>query len=669
MLHKSPDYAFYDLSSSHFVTNLISESVVLHMGTVMIYVKTFLGLMFLSHATFASLGPQTHHGTGQYYANAPCPYDQSTLPAQVLSRSERIRDEAASINARLETARRRVGEIESDRVFSACRSSVNAIIRKACGGDSSEARGEQGVDMFEDHMRGTLLISRNLNYFDSYQVVYQGIMTSKMNMDRAVAGTCPCGYDVVTASCSLCPDEIAVGDWDDGSWDDDKAVGGVDVRPDTPIVPPASSSCFDFAKNDGVIDSQICFSTNETNNGIKQNCRSCLRPSGAYMRGLYPTKFKEYFELQQEVARLERDHRSAVAKAACVETHIDNAPSTGPSADAYRRCIQEADPVSTAADYCLFCDESGRTPQRDRGFDLNRWGPSLLTAGAWILGGVYANNQINRTREGNWEAGYPSDDRQPVVMTNYVMNGFGQVVNSLQSAGAFGCAPSAGVNGQGQVSTGNGIGGMLSGLFGGNANVQVGGAMGYPGGMLGGQGQISGGVFNGNPNAGPWASGNLNGSIDAQRAAIAQAQANLEILQRQNQQRIEGLNALASLQVTLQGLEQQNASTNQQIAEIQAQANGIYAGLNANGGLGGAGYGQGQTGAGLRIGLDVSGYAGLNGGFYGGGAPGTQFPPTSPQYNGPGSGIPNNTGSNNPGGYNPGSGSPNSGLAVPSLGL
>jgi hypothetical protein len=642
------------------VTNLLREEQYQALGIDMVNLKYFLGFIFACNYSYAqTTGAETNFGTGQYYANAGCPYDQSTLPAAVLSRSERLKNEATDINSRLELAKRKLGEIDDDRAFSRCQSSVNQIIKKACGGDSNEGRGESAVDDFEDHMRGVNMLMSQLNYARTYEVAYQGIMTSKMLNVRNIAGG---GGETLV-------DDIYPGYLDEDT-PDDKAI---DVEPDSPVVPSGPDSCFNnYALGNGMIDPKICFSTNEKNKSVKDNCKGCLKPNGLYPRGLYPEKFKEYFDIQQEVAQLQKDHKSAMAKATCVEKHIDNAPKTGPDAGAYRRCIMTADPSATAADYCLFCDDAGQAEKKQKGFDLDRWGPSLLTAGAWIVGGLYANNQVKKTREGNWEAGYPSDDRQPVVMTNYVMNGFGQVVNSLQSAGAFGCSPSAGVNGQGQTVTTNGIGGFLQGIFSGNANVQVGGANGYPGSMLGGNGTLSGGVFGGNQNAGPWTSGNLNGSIAAQQQAIAQSQANLELLQRQNQQRMDSLNALANLQVTLQGLEAQNARTNEQIAQIQAQANSIYSGLGVNGGAGAGIGGNGQTGAGIRIGLDVSGYAGLNGGLNGGiysGAPGTNYPPINNGYTGPGYQIPNNSGSNNNNYYNGGSGNTGSGLAVPSLGL
>ncbi len=634
--------------------------------------------MFLSQVSLAQTGPETLHGTGLSYANAACPYPQTTIPAQVLSRRDRILDEATNIQAKYETAKRQADEIGKDRLFKACQLSVNAIIRKACGGDENASEGQRGVLDFEDHMRGVeLLTSHRLIYSETYNIVYNGIMSSQMTMDRAVAGSCPCGYDISIQSCKVCPEgsdntsategEMAPGDWTSETWDD-KAVDNVDLRPDTPVVP--TSSCFDFAKLDGIIDDKICDVTNESNPKIKKNCVSCLRTSSAYPRGIYPTKFKEYYDLQQDLATLKGEYERAIAKAACVETHIDNAPEKGLNAEDYSRCIKNADPLATAADFCLFCDEAGQTAKRDWGLSFNRWAPPLFTAGAWLLGGLVAKNQVEVTRDTNTKLGYPSDPRQPVILANYVMNGFGQVVNSLQAAGAFGCAPSAGVNGQGQVVIG-GIGAALGSIFGGNQGIQIGGANGYPAGYINGQATLSGGVFNGNPGAGPWTSGNLNGSIDAQRAAIAQAQANLEILQRQNQQRVEGLNALASLQVSLQGLEAQNARTNQQMAEIQAQANSIYAGLNANGGVNGNIYGNGQTAAGVRLGFDVSAYGGLNAGgaAYAGGVPLTQFPPTQQQYNGPGYTLPNNSGSYDNSYYNSNYNTPNSGLAVPSLGI
>lgn len=614
-------------------------------------IKIVFGLLVFCHQVFAqNVGPTSHFGTGQQYANAPCPYQQSGLPNSVIKRSERLKNLALDINARLASAQGKLDAFADDKVFAACRQSVNHIIKKACGGDSSELRGEEAVDQFEDHMRGSLYISRNTNYLRTYQVVTQGIQTSKMYDQKRM---------LADASGSDIGADDALMTWDDEELDD---KGG-----DSPIVTtPSAPSCYEYTLNDGIIDHKICFSTGETNSKIKQNCKNCLKPNGTYPRGVYPEKFKEYYDLQQEVAQLKRDYQMAQAKALCVDRHIDGATSA-PDSDAFRTCILTADPMATAADYCLYCDDAGRAETKKKGFDLERWGPSLLTAGLWIAGGLYANKEMKETRQGNWEAGYPSDDRSPWVMTNYVMNGAGAVVNSLQAAGAFGCSPSSGVSGQGQTVASGNIMDYVQGIFSGNANVGVGGALGYPGSMLGGgQGSISGGIFGGNPTAGPWgASGGIN--IEAERARIAQEQANLDALIRQNQQNQASLEALAQLQATLVGLEQQNIRTQQDMAAVRAQAAAIYGNLNSGYGYGNGGAGAGLNG-GLRIGFDVQGWGGVGAG-YGGGAPGTGYPPYGqPPYNGPG-GIPNYSDYNGGGSgddYNDG---PDSGLGVPGLGL
>ncbi len=646
----------------------------------MIYFKTLMMVALLSPMTYAdepgplygetaAPTPTSHYGTGEYYANAPCPYPQKTLPNQVLSRSERIKQQADTINAKLAVAKRRAGEIEKDRLFSKCRRAVNGIIRKACGG-GNEGRAEEGVDYYEDHMRGALTyFSKNLNYLETYQVVSEG-MSIDVNMDRMIAGV----YEPV-------------------------------VEDNNDYTEAPRSSCYDYALNGGVVNNQICFSTDESSGRVKQLCKTCLKPSGAFPQGVYPAKYKEYYNLQQEVAELERDQRSALAKAVCVEAHVDNAPSSGPSAEAYRRCILEADPTSTAADYCLFCDDAGKTAKK-AGFDFNRWGPSLLTAGLLGLGGALAYNQVKKTRKGNWEAGYPSDDRGPVVMATYVAQaGVPLMVNSLQSAGAFGCPSGAGASGQGQVVT-SGIQGILGKIFGGNQHTPVGGAMGYPGGMISGSvnGSLSGGAFDNNPNAGPWTSGNLSGSIEARREALRIAEENAERLRRRNQQDAESLNALASLEASIRRFEEQNARTNQDLANARAQASNIAARIGGGGYI--DAYGRSQTGAGgsgignLRVGLDISGWAGVNGNagvhsgrgpfpnsgsnwnnsphygidnydYYNSGAPGTRFPPRPNRYDGPGQRLPNYSRSGR--GYQgSGSGSnqgPSSTLAVPSIGM
>lgn len=607
----------------------------------MIYVKAILGLIFLSHASFASLGPQSHHGTGQAYANAPCPYNQSTLPPQVLSRSERLKNEAADMAVEIARLQDDVETISKDEPFPACKKAVNETIMKVCGANN-EGLGNEAIDSAEDHMRGVALFARNANYLDSYMVVYQGIMTSKMTTDRQVASGCPCGYsDDGCLPCDTAP-------IDDGGWVEEPTT----PRTDGPLV-PNSGSCFDrYALNNGVINHRICDDANHPSGNTKTNCRPCLRPSGRYPRGLYPTKFKEYFDMQQRLAELEDSYKMAVAKAACTEKHIDNAPETGPNAESFRRCIQLAHPRATAADFCLFCDETGTT-QRAKSFDLNRWGPSLVT-GIGLAGlGIWANSNVRKSMDGNNDAGYPADTRAGI----YTAQNFGSfaipmMVNSLQSAGAFGCAQTAGgANGQGQVSFTNNMGNFISQLFGANAGVQVNGALGYPPGYVSGQADISGGVFNGNPHAGPWTGANISGSLQAEQAALQQAQANYAQAARESQQRIEALNALNNIQLTIDGMVKQNQNNNLQISELQRQAAALAAqtGLGAFGGGAGGQLG-GQTGAGVRLGFDLSAYGGINAGgngsIYSGGTPLTQFPPYPQQYNGPGYGIPNDSGSN-----------------------
>ncbi len=616
----------------------------------------------------APAGPQTQHGTGQYYANAACPYQQSTLPASVIQRAERIKNYASEINQKLQLATRRRENIQNERLFSTCRTAVNRIIRKACGG-GSEAKGEAAIDDFEDHMRGVndgfdFMSSSLLNYTQTHEFYYNAITTSELSSDRMVASGEGDDPGVTNGFEALDPETLDPkgGDDNDGGTDDDDGGGG-------------RNSCSSYKVPGGAINNQICFNAGEKNSDVKQYCKDCLKPSGGYPRGLYPEKFEEYFNLEQDIARLEREYRDALGKAQCVETHIDNAPESGPDAGAFQRCIMAADPEATTADYCLYCDSSGGAAQQERkGFDLNRWGPSLLTGALWLGGGIYANNQAKKTREGNWEAGYPSDDRSPWVMSSYVMNGFGAVTNQLQAAGAFGCSPSAGLNGQGQTNANVGIGGFLQGLFGGNSNVQVGGANGYPPGWTGGaQGNLSGGIFGGNPTAGPWgAQGGVGGgiNIEAERQRIAQQQAALDAAIQQNNQNQINLNALAQLQTTISGLDAENARLAQQRAALMAQAQGIYSNLNTSsaGGGYGNGYGQTGTGAGLRIGLDVSGWGGIGAGMSGGysGAPGTGYPPMP--YNNGYPGLPNNSGNNYNGNGNPGSGS-STDLAVPGLGI
>lgn len=600
----------------------------------------------------APVGPQTHAGTGLLYANAACPFRQTTIPNQVILRAERLRNAAVEIDKQLQLKIKRQDEIRNGDLFAGCEKYVNKAIENACS-EGKRALGRRWISKFEDHMLGesnsynpfadedeleideSFPSSKNTNYLIEYMYALNFFRSSSPNVDRTLAG------------------------------------GG-------PIIPPApvvvleeeETGCNKFKRANGRIDSALCYAAGSESPKSQDKCEFCLKPQGGYPNGIWPTLFVDNFILGQEIAILQGQYTVAIGKAECVTRFIDNAPATGPDSAGFQNCIKIVDPLATAADFCLFCDEVGLATVEKRPFEWGRWLPSILTAGLWIAGGIYANNQMEETREGNWEAGYPSDDRSPWVMSSYIGLGANSVINSLQAAGAFGCAPGVGVGGAPLTAT-LGVGGMVQGFMGaGGPMVQTGGALGYDPSITGQlTGNLNGGLF---PNAqlGGYAGAgvnvdqaryNLQNQIDAANAAILR-----------NQQGQAQLDQYMQVQAAYNQARQQEEALRYQ---LQNQAQGLAPYINTGAiGVGGAGVGfpgvglngLGTTGAGLRIGLDVNGWAGVgagvNGNLYGSGAPGTAFPPYPVNNNG----MPN--GSWNDDYYDDGNSSPGSIMGLPGVG-
>lgn len=567
------------------------------------------------------------YGTGLSQAYPPCPYPQNTIADMVTKKSERFENALSSVKRKLKSARNKLDKYAKDPGYLACQKSVNQMIKLACGG-GNVIKGNRAISDFEDHMRGSMYISTVPNYTKTYEFLAKNLLPN--NLDRIPAGDATIDEDVQPDP-FLNDKDVTGGDYDGG---------GITIN----------ESCVDsYGRGDGMIDTEMCDAgvskvknPSENLGKMYKNCRACLSPTGSFRRGLYPQRFREIYDLQQEIASLESAEEIAKAKVACAQEFIDDGRE---NISGFKSCVMDADPDATVADYCLTCDENGK--EKKSGVEWSKWLPGLVSAGLWTAGGIFAYNQMEKTRQGNWEAGYPSDDRQPWVMTNYVMNGANNVMNTFKASGAFGCSQGGGLNGMG------GYAGMyqpgMMGQFGGSPYMNMGGALGYNPQMMAGMNpgmMMGGGLYMNNPMAGPWGMQGSAGMNPQMQMAYYQNQ--MQMLQYQIQQ---GQQNMATLQAV--------AQLDAQMAQIQAQRQQLFMsnpGMMGYNGMGYNGYNTGIFGN-IQANFGITGWGGV-------GSPGYTIPgmggSITPPYVGP-------TGTNN--NYVPTTPSTGTGSAVPSLGL
>ncbi|MCO5114544.1 MAG: hypothetical protein M9899_10290 [Bdellovibrionaceae bacterium] len=491
----------------------------------------FLMVMAIAPVGMAQMYNANMYGTGLSAAYPPCSYEQTSIAGKVTKKSERFEAAAAKVRRELKSIQKKLDKLSTDNSISSCERVVSAAVRGYCatGSSDNEKRisGSKAWNDFKNHMTGSpVFVGAGMSFTQEYLYTMNGLY-KELGMQNP--------YRMLASA--------------DGG-------GPADATPLT----PGFQSCDNYAASGGGIDSTLCEAAARGGH-IAQNayeqCDGCLRATPSNPRGRYPSLVREVYELQQKEAQYKKDLEIAEAKVACAQSYIDGEMANKNSE--FRECILDADEYATAADYCLTCDESGKE-KKSSGVEWSKWLPGLLTAGLWTAGGIFAYNQMEKTREGNWEAGYPSDDRQPWVMTNYVMNGASQVIDTFKASGAFGCAPTGGLNGQGVLGATN-VGPYGQYQFNGSPFLNVGGALGYPQNMIvgpNGQLMVGGGLYANNP-MGMHAGGNLQ----AQQAALQQQQLILQNAIAQGNRDLATLQAVAQLDV--------------QLAQINAQRQQIFA--------------------------------------------------------------------------------------------
>ena len=594
-----------------------------------------------------TVGSTSHYGTGEYYANAPCPQEQRGIPPAVISRSEILRVEADELVGRLDELKTQLKSIKENTDYTKCENAVNKVIREVCGiqrsGDYDESAGEDGVDFYEIHMISDGAISlynKAPQYLRTYKLVSesfgweeQGFMQTAVATEKSSVSSPNSGRFPAEADGDGNGNGDGTGDGNgngNGSGNGNGDGNGVHIHGDL--------SCEDFACENGYIDHKICFQPQlKVSRKIKETCKKCLNPRHRPPKGIYPSDFKRAYHLQQEIAVLEKQVAFARGKAACVDRHVDGPLSEGrhPDSRAYRKCIRTVDPQATSAEYCLFCNLSGQTvAPKKPGFKEIL--PALLTTGVWAGLGIYAHKQSKKISQGNWEAGYPTDDRHSWKAANYLLGGLPMVINSWQSTGAFGCAPTS-VNGQGHLAT-NAVGNFsMNNNFNGSPNVQVNGANGYPPHLIWPFNPAAySGSFSQGTHVGSWdpaLNGHNNPAVLQEQ--IRRQEAELQFSLRQNQERMAALGRLQSIQTQMNQLSQQSAMLNGQLGSLNSQYQSVYSSI---GGAGSSNYGpypgassNGSALGNIRVGWDMSGWGGVGSHL----GAGNNYPPQGPYRPGP----------------------------------
>ena len=566
-----------------------------------------------------------HYGTGEYYANAPCPQEQRGIPPAVISRSEILRVEADELGGRLDELKAQLKSIKENTDYIKCENAVNKVIREVCGihqkgDDYDELNGEDGVDFYEIHMISDGVISlynKAPQYLRTYKLVSESFGWEKQGFMQTAVAT----------------EKSSVSSTNSGRF---PAADG-------------DLSCEDFACENGYIDHKICFQPQlKVSRKIKETCKKCLNPRHRPPKGIYPSDFKRAYHLQQEIAVLEKQVAFARGKAACVDRHVDGPLSEGrhPNSRAYRRCIITVDPQATSAEYCLFCNLSGQTvAPKKPGF--KEMLPAILKTGIWAGLGIYAHNQSKKISRGNWEAGYPTDDRHSWKTANYLLGGLPMVINSWQSTGAFGCAPTS-VNGQGHLAT-NAVGNFsMNNKFNGSPNVQVNGANGYPPDLIWPYNPAAySGSFNQSTHVGSWdpALNRYNNPAVLQEQ-IRRQKADLEFSLRQNRERMAALGQLQSIQAQMNQLSQQGAELNGRLGSLNSQYQSIYGSIRGSGSSNSRASANGSAFGNIKLNWDLlSDWGGVGSNDYspqGPYRPGSNEyrPPYRPNYRDPSNGRP-----------------------------
>lgn len=338
--------------------------------------------------------------------------------------------------------------------------------------------------------------------------------------------------------------------------------GGAPVVTGVPARPAPQQQQCQFKGPEGTLDVQICEIAARAGAFRRRTdisrCRTCLGPVNRYGKCLVDQERLELALIEAEELVAQREDELSEARAN---------PSSGTT--------------------CVDCQTDNRSW-------WERWGPMALVGGVTAVTGYMAYRQERDSyeyyrdviHEDNNAKGYPTEPRMDTsgyTFANHMVNGLPMIMNTGLSTGAFGCAGST-VYGAGMVQGGPFAGG------------QIGGANGYPAGMLGPGGQVGAsgnvaGILNGTlggPGAhmgaqfgmnggGQMNPGQLSAMIQQQNAMAQQAQARAQALQQQ-QSYYQSVYAI-----------QQDAQS-----RVQALGNGVFqGGVNITGGFDVFGQAQG----------------------------------------------------------------------------
>ena len=375
---------------------------------------------------------------------------------------------------------------EADKCKLKCEGTVNKVLSITVGRDN--------IDDYTDYLAGGFdcysVANSAVRRYNMYAQMYGWDVIKDVNQQRMIAGTSGAPSAPGTGRVTL-PES---GDLGSGGKGDEP---GRIVLPDNP--PPQNQDCRYTASNN-TLDLAICDAARSSlSNREYSLCRSCLGPTNEYGRCLQQAARieQELYEAQDLVEKREDELAEAIANPSSSKTCTD--------------CMQDT-----------------------RNW-WERWGPMIAAGGIVGLSGYFAYKQERNSyeyyrdviHENNNMLGYPTEPREDLSgyrLAAHLVNGTPIVISTGMSSGAFGCAGSS------LYGTGN----VLSGLF---TGTQIGGAGGYPGGLMNGNvtSILNGGGIHGG--GGQWGTGQpssaqIDAMIRAQQESIAQQQRDLAALQQ-----------------------------------------------------------------------------------------------------------------------------------------
>ena len=355
--------------------------------------------------------------------------------------------------------------------------------------------GKKNLHSYSEYLRGDfkcyIVANSAIRHYNMYAQVY--------------------GWDVIQEETLQIDPQRTIANSGEIGKSDDASPGASDDAPSGTAAPVPEASedkeC-PYMGFDQTLNTEICDDASEKENSSRNytlsSCKRCFGPN--------EPGYNKYGRCLKERDRLEQVLHEAQNLVDTRKTEKNNA---------------EKKPSSTTV--CTDCMQDTRSW-------WEKWGPTLLTGGIVGLTGYFGYRQERNSykhyrdviHENNNRLGYPTEPRDDLSgyrLAAHLVNGAPLVLNTGLSTGAFGCAGSSMY----------GAGSVLSGIFGG---AQQGGANGYNSNILNGlSGNVSG-ILNGGTNGlwgtSPPSAAQIDATIRAQQESIARQQAQLAILQ-QNQ--------------------------------------------------------------------------------------------------------------------------------------